>query len=139
MCNNNADCELTCPPAAGGGVNCCDVGMHSCYATTQMGCSCDLTATCLCAANTQCCVDTIHPGNYTICGCPVGTVSNGGACTQMSDCVPGSTCVIPKGMFTGACQPWCTLPNGPCPVGTTCQMLLSPPPGYNSTTYGVCN
>jgi hypothetical protein len=126
----------------GGGSNCCDVNTHACYATTLMGCSCDLTATCLCAPGKQCCVNTLPPGmpnNYTICACSVGTVPRGGTCTQMTECVPGNICVVPKNMATGTCQPWCTLPNGPCPTGMTCQMLLNPAPGYGMTTYGVCN
>jgi hypothetical protein len=37
-CTTDSDCQSSCPPVAGGGTNCCDVGSGVCYATTQNTC-----------------------------------------------------------------------------------------------------
>ena len=37
-CTSDSDCQSSCPPVAGGGTNCCDVGSGVCYATTQNTC-----------------------------------------------------------------------------------------------------
>jgi hypothetical protein len=36
-CSTDAECQVTCPAAPGGGANCCDVGTGVCYATTPGG------------------------------------------------------------------------------------------------------
>jgi hypothetical protein len=33
-CTMDSDCQSSCPPVAGGGTNCCDIGSGVCYATT---------------------------------------------------------------------------------------------------------
>jgi len=35
---SDLDCQNSCPPVLGGGVNCCDIAANVCYATSQPSC-----------------------------------------------------------------------------------------------------
>jgi hypothetical protein len=78
--------------------------------------------------------------NAAVCMCVLGTVTQGGTCTNSSmpsqQCAPGYACAGPQGGTT-SCYAWCATPNGTCPSGTTCQ-TLSNGPVINGVTYGIC-
>ena len=139
MCLAHCDTDTDCPA---GGV--CGSITDSAGAVIPMTGACSLNCNLMtgggCLAGSRCAAfggTPTTPTWHTNCTGPIGTGGSGAACTDVSGCQPGLSCV---GM---RCLRWCTNPGvlgtaGGCLASQACFGFTSPIT-ISGVTYGVCD
>jgi hypothetical protein len=96
---------------------------------------CDPTKTC--ADGSRCVIESQGGQDFTDC-LPANavTLADSSPCRFQTDCPAGQTCRV-HDMVNASCEPYCTLPSGACPSGSTCRPLPTSPT-VEGVTYGTC-
>jgi hypothetical protein len=152
-CTSDADCPLrgtTCDPDVGCQPVCRVGEAGDCAAgTTCVGflvprviggvtygaCRTDCHPGEACAGGLRCVVQNLEAVPFTDC-LPERNLPAGASCNDDSECPVGQGCRV-HALDQRSCEPYCSLPGGACPAGSTCTPFPTPLV-LDGVTYGTC-